>query len=533
MGGGKGGGKGKGKAKGGKGGVADASDPKPAAWQCRDCPKVWNGKGAVFCGGCGTKKDKCIKVAKPDPKAAKEDDAVAKLRKELAEVKKIVEQKNPPPRQPPPGRKGGGGGGNGGGGADPPKAPPQQPADPNQSIPQPKSASPNEVLVPYVDQQVSLAALNGMLEASKPYLPESHPRIKELREAIEHAHKLRSDNTDPEVLVPQTERNIAAVKRRIEKAQSQIASLRAQRCEIDQSIANQEQLVRNETELLDTFHARLDEAKGRLQTVQASSGVLPNMLDKTTGQPNLREWMRLSYPEAAPVYESSGWEIPIIRAQADHYAQWKAALGSVNAFASYAATRTLEQICPREAEETRKSLQVLVTCAKAASLVVGLAAEACKAYADGGGTTLVPFSADCPLLQQWCQADQTAFAPLSAVPRRSLSAPYFVPEKPGDPIRFITLKGNFDDGHWARARAIIQALDGNVEDADIPRPASTADEIHAAQQYCTAVVENEAEAGKFPKFSQFMAQVREGGVKRVGSDITGLEEDAAAMAKDA
>ena len=65
----------------------------------------------------------------------------------------------------------------------------------------------------------------------------------------------------------------------------------------------------------------------------------------------------------------------------------------------------------------------------------------------------------------------------------------------------------------------------NVSSEDLPVTMGTTDETHAAQQYCTAVVENEGEIDKMPKYSEYMAHVK-GGVKRAGEDVGQLEEDA-------
>ena len=272
-----------------------------------------------------------------------------------------------------------------------------------------------------------------MLEVPKPCFSETHPHILELRNAIEQAHKLRSDNTDPNVLVSQTERNIANKQRIIEKAQGKVAELRAQRCDIDRAIAEEEARIHYETGLLDTFIKRLEEANARKKATGTQSGILPQFLDKVPGQPTLREWIRLSFPEAHSVYAATGWETPVIREQADLFAQWRAALGTVNGFASYAATRTVVQIEQSEATEARKGLEVIARMHKTRELVMGQAKRACEMYTDGGGSTVVPFSVECPILQEWCQTHTPQFAAITPANARSLSSPYWKPEKPDGP----------------------------------------------------------------------------------------------------
>ena len=87
------------------------------------------------------------------------------------------------------------------------------------------------------------------------------------------------------------------------------------------------------------------------------------------------------------------------------------------------------------------------------------------------------------------------------------------------------IKGDFLDEHWVKARTIIKATHENVAPADLPSPMCDTSDIQAAQQYCTAVVDNEAEAANIPKLSEYMAQVK-CGVKRVGDSVESLEADA-------
>ena len=67
-----------------------------------------------------------------------------------------------------------------------------------------------------------------------------------------------------------------------------------------------------------------------------------------------------------------------------------------------------------------------------------------------------------------------------------------------------------------------------MDASDLPTPTTTSTEIQAAQQYCTAVVENEKEAANIPRYSEYMAKLRGGGVKRNGDSVEDLE----AAAKD-
>ena len=87
----------------------------------------------------------------------------------------------------------------------------------------PKAVPSTKVLVPYRGQMVLLAELVSLLEAFKPTFSENHELVAELRDAIEQGHKLRSDNTDLDLLVVQTERNIAAKERIIDKAHTKMA----------------------------------------------------------------------------------------------------------------------------------------------------------------------------------------------------------------------------------------------------------------------------------------------------------------------
>ena len=56
---------------------------------------------------------------------------------------------------------------------------------------------------------------------------------------------------------------------------------------------------------------------------------------------------------------------------------------------------------------------------------------------------------------------------------------------------------------------------------DLLSNASTTAEIHAAQLYCTAVVENERDVGNMPRASEYMAMVK--GIKKPGEAVENLE----------
>ena len=519
-------GKGKGKAAAGGGGFGNGkTNSKPSAWQCRKCPNFWNGKDAEFCGKCGGKKSDCIKRDKPDTNLQAVLESNNKLRKEMEELKKSFDKKQPPARAHQAHARKGWGEGGGGNGSAQSSVPPQQSASAVDIDPSQKVIPPSEVLVSFCDQQVSLSQLVSMLEASKPCMPETHPRIVELRSAIEQAHKLRSDNTDPYVLGSQTERNIASRKSAIDKAQGELADLRAKRCEIDTAIANKEAKIRYESNLLEIFVARLEEAKKRQALAETPVGAMPSSLDKAAGQPLLRKWIRALYPDAYTVYEARRWEIPIVRAQADLYTQWVGAVGVLNGFASYASTRSVDHIDPCESTEAKRCLEFIMRHPEACPLAQGQARRAIECHAEGVQPIVAIFSAECQVLQEWCQPSKVGFAPVSASKERPLSAPYWL-GKPDDPLRRIELKGAFEDAHWSRARAIIKATHGNVSPADMPSPMDETSYLQAAQQYCTAVVENEADAAEIPRYSEYLAHVKSG-VKRAGDSVEDLEAAAA------
>ena len=128
-----------------------------------------------------------------------------------------------------------------------------------------------------------------MLASNKAIFHEGHRRIVEIRNAIDQAHNKRCEHTDPTQLVQETERNISNKERSIERCSNKIADLKAQRAEIDESIAAEEGKLRAEQVLLDSFRQRLEMAKVRQQESASPLGVLPAVLDKDVGQPTLRK----------------------------------------------------------------------------------------------------------------------------------------------------------------------------------------------------------------------------------------------------
>ena len=520
-GGGKGKGKGKGKGGGGGGGDNGKTKPKISAWQCRNCKAIWNGKDSSFCGGCGEKKATCILVKVPDGKLQAFMDENKKMRKEIEDLKKSFDKNHKAAPAVVKKNGGGGGGGNGGngntnGGGN------VNPTHTAQTVPT-KPLAPSEVMVTFWGQNVSLLELNGMLEASKSCFPESHPHVMELRKAIEQAHKLRSENTDPKVLVVQTEKNITNQERIIEKAQSSVEELRAQRAELDKALVEEEARIKHASSLLEIFRKRLTEAQLRQERETVPSGTMPKDLDAAPRQPVLREWLKLLHPDAHAVCVTNSWNVPISREQAEQFTCWSDALEVVNSFATYARTRTLQQIETGEAEEARKCLAIIAA-SNVASLATGHAKRAVEEYPNGTHLTKVPFSTDCEVMLEWCQTEQPAFAAIHPSKQRATSAPYWKPEKTGDEAKPIVLKSDFKGDYWAQARGIIRARYGDVENQDLPSHTNDEAMRRAAQLYCTAVVENEAELERIPRFSEYVETITKG-IKRQGEPVEVLENE--------
>ena len=75
----------------------------------------------------------------------------------------------------------------------------------------------------------------------------------------------------------------------------------------------------------------------------------------------------------------------------------------------------------------------------------------------------------------------------------------------------------------------------DVQKEDLPFATCTPpSEVHAAQLFCIAVVENEQHIAQIPKFSEYMATVKEGGgIKRVGEPLEELEKERGSAAEAA
>ena len=521
--GGKGGGKGKGAGKGGGGGGGKGKTVlKDTAWQCRNCKAIWNGKDAAFCGGCGKKKTECIRLPKPDANIQAVINENKKMRQELEDLKKSFDKNNkaaPAVVKQNVGGGGGGNGGNGGGGVKGGGSHGNPTSYAQQLSPKPLAAS--NVMVQYCGQSISLQELNSILEATKPCFPESHPRVIELRQAIDEAHRLRSENTDAKVLVVQTEKNIANQERIIEKAQSRVEELRAQRAELEKALVEEEARIKHATSLLDTFRSRLEEAQLRQKKEAESAGTMPKVLDTTPGQPVLREWLKTLHPAAHATMVQNSWNVPISCEHAEQFTCWSDAMEVVNSFATYARTRTLQQVEAGEAQEARKCLAIIAA-SKVASLATGQARRAVEVYPNGTHPTKVPFSIECEVLLEWCQAEQSAFAAIHPAKQRATVAPYWKPEKPGEEGKPIVLKSDFKGDYWAQARGIIRAQYGEVEPQDLPTHTNDEAMRRAAQLYCTAVVENEDEVEKIPRFSEYVETITKG-IKRQGEPAETLE----------
>ena len=98
-------------------------------------------------------------------------------------------------------------------------------------------------------------------------------------------------------------------------------------------------------------------------------------------------------------------------------------LGDYQWFASYAATRTIDQIDHIESTEARKCLDTIVRQAAVRALATGHARRACEHYADGEHPMVTPFSAECPILQEWCQPYRHSFAAIPATRARHSASP--------------------------------------------------------------------------------------------------------------
>ena len=157
-------------------------------------------------------------------------------------------------------------------------------------------------------------------------------------------------------------------------------------------------------------------------------------------------------------------------------------------------------------------------------MATGQAKRAVEEYPGGSHPSKVPFSADCPVMLEWCQSVQRSFVVVQPTKQRPLAAPYWKPEKKGDEAKPIVLKGEFRRDYWAQARSIIRDGLGEVEACDLPTHTTESTELRAAQMYCTAVVENASQLAQIPRFSEYMETVTKG-IKRAGGSAEDLEAD--------
>ena len=105
-----------------------------------------------------------------------------------------------------------------------------------------------------------------------------------------------------------------------------------------------------------------------------------------------------------------------------------------------------------------------------------------------------------------------------------MAAAYWKPEKKGDEVRPIALKGEFRGDYWAQARSIIRDELGEVEACDLPTHTTETAELRAAQIDCTTVVENASQLAQIPRFSEYTETVTKG-IKRSGGSAEDLEAD--------
>ena len=199
-----------------------------------------------------------------------------------------------------------------------------------------------------------------MLELEKPLYDEGHSRILALRAAIERGHQLRSDNTEPGLLVTQTERNIANKEKVIDKSTKCIAELKLQRDDIDKQLAAEEAKVCADSQMLETFKQRLQVAKERQRVAGKSAGIRPSTLDPQVGQPTLRTWLQHSFTQVYEWMEELEWDAPIPKKYAESYSTWKTAVDTIEGFARYAGTKVMADVHHDEAEEARRALRNLL-----------------------------------------------------------------------------------------------------------------------------------------------------------------------------
>ena len=111
----------------------------------------------------------------------------------------------------------------------------------------------------------------------------------------------------------------------------------------------------------------------------------------------LRAWLAIQYQEVFEVSSEAIRELHIRSQFADKFTKWKVALGVVNVFATYASSRTMDQIDSDEATHARKSLEVIAKPGMR-ELVKGRAAQACAMYDMAPHPLIQPFISECPIL---------------------------------------------------------------------------------------------------------------------------------------
>ena len=527
---GKGKGKGKGKGNGGRGGGNGKPDAQPRAWQCRSCKSNWNGKDAKFCGGCGSKRAECEFISKPDSRIQAFTDSNESMRKEMADLKKIIDQKGPI------GAGGGGRGGNGKGGGNggtngggnvggkrwggkamgspqPHSLPAASAAPPADSSPleptsSPKPVSNFDVLVNFDDTQISLGSLLELLVSNKAYFPEGHRRITEIRSAIDLGHQKRRQVTEPVQLISQTERNIKNSVIKIDKCVNRISTLKTQRQEMDSQIAGEEAKLKYEQTQLQMFKERLDEAKDRQQATAVPSGVLLNQLDGEPGMPTLRRWMQSNFSDLYIHCEQMHWKQQISRHHADLYATWAARQAAINGFATYASNRSVAETDKREVSVARQALQQMLELPH--KYVEGLAARAVAEYSAGvecGGRLAI--DTQCPVLLSWVKSEDTPFARAATRPgRKRMSGPYLLPENDSSENEPVVVAQYDKSTIWIDARTVILQHDAEMADSlPILGNKRSFEYVQAAELYAASVVQQKHKIMRLPRFSEYMDEV--------------------------
>ena len=557
--GGKGNGGGGGGTDGGKGGNGNqpSKSSKKSMWQCKKCRgDVWSSGG--FCTGCGGSKSECKRTVQVNPNITKLMEENRKIREEFDKFKKDMQKQ----ASPSSGRQvldgGGGQKGNGAKGAwskgPPPLAaqrpvagaaaaddPPHNPHNPPQGDVSRRAPNTKEVWVEFDGANVTLATLHDMLEYNKKLFPESHPRIKEIRDAIARGHRLRSENMEPEALVTQTERNIANKERAIDKIKDTIARLKAQRDEVDRAILTEEAKLNSEVDLLQTFQQRLQEAKDRKKAKDDANGsVFASCLDKAVGMPTLRKWLAANYPQFHEYMEEHRWQVPMSKCHADSFVLWREDQATVNSFARYSSSRSISQIDETEVQIARKALERLIR--GPVQFMEGCAEKAVSMYREGRATQ--PFEAECPLLLEWAKPETVGFAavrPKSSAVKR-MSGPYLLPKKEGEQRQPLQVQENVDFADMRQqARVILKDVKpvcfrALVDFESKERDERPSEQIKATDHFCAAVVQHTALLGDMPSYDEYIEEVcpkrfricddGEGGMEAEAENGAGAKEEA-------